>query len=72
MTGVSRTVNLVNEKIITAQRQSLLQLRDRESIGNDVLRQLQRELDLESMLLDSESVDEEDPSTWSPYGAHGI
>ena len=69
MAGVSDVVTHVNERIIGAQRDSLIKLRESETISDEVLRQLQRELDLESMLLDSKSVDDTDASVWSPYGA---
>ena len=71
MAGVSDTVTRLNERIIDAQRNSLIRLRASETISDDVLRQLQRELDLEAMLLESKSVDDEDAGVWSPYGADG-
>ena len=49
-------------------REALIKLRENETINDDVVRQLQRELDLESMLLDSSGVNENDPGMWSPYG----
>jgi CPA1 family monovalent cation:H+ antiporter len=67
--GISTAVTRVNEQVIRAQRNSLIKLRASETINDDVLRQLQRELDLESMLIESTSVDEEDAGVWSPYGA---
>ena len=39
--------------MIQAEREALLSLRDRDVIGDDVLRRLQRDLDLETMLLES-------------------
>lgn len=68
MAGVSETVTRVNERIIAAQRDSLLELRRSNTINSDVLRQLQRELDLEAMLLDSKSLNDRDAGAWSPYG----
>ena len=69
MAGVSDAVASVNERIIGAQRDSLLRLRASETIGDDVLRQLQRELDLEAMLMDSKAIDDQEAGVWSPYGA---
>jgi len=40
-------------RMIQAEREALLSLRDRDVIGDDVLRRLQRDLDLETMLLES-------------------
>jgi hypothetical protein len=40
--------------MIVAERQSLLDLRDRNELGDDVMRRIQRELDLEEMLLEGE------------------
>lgn len=54
---------------IEAQREALIKLRENETIGDDVVRQRQRDLDFESMLLDSSSVNENDAGMWSPYGA---
>lgn len=71
MAGMADVVTRVNQQIIGAQRDSLLKLRESETINDDVLRQLQRELDLESMLLESKNVDDDDPAIWSPYGADG-
>jgi CPA1 family monovalent cation:H+ antiporter len=68
---VSDVAERVNERIIAAQRKSLLKLRATDTINSDVLRQLQRELDLEAMLLQSKNADEKDAGTWSPYGADG-
>jgi hypothetical protein len=69
MAVVSDAVTSVNERIIGAQRDSLLKLRASETIGDDVLRQLQRELDLEAMLMDSKAIDDQEAGVWSPYGA---
>lgn len=69
MASVSDTVTHVNERIINAQRDSLLRLRESDTINDDILRQLQRELDLETMLLDSKNLDDKDARVWSPYGA---
>ena len=69
MASVSDTVTQVNERIINAQRDSLLRLRETDTINDDILRQLQRELDLETMLLDSKNLDDKDAGVWSPYGA---
>ncbi len=68
MDDVSDAAERVNERIIGAQRDSLIKLRTSEAISEGVLRQLQRELDLEAMLLESKHLDEE-AGAWSPYGA---
>lgn len=68
---VSDIAERVNERIITAQRESLLKLRATDTINSDVLWQLQRELDLEAMLLQSKNADEKYAGTWSPYGGDG-
>jgi len=39
--------------MISAERHSLLDLRDRDVIGDDVMRRIHRDLDLELVLLDS-------------------
>lgn len=70
MAGVSDTVDEVNQRVIRAQHDSLIRLRESETINDDVLRQLQRELDLESMLIESTNLDQEDAGVWSPYGAN--
>ena len=49
--------------MIAAEREALVQLRDRGVIGDDVLRRVQRDLDLETMLLESA----EDGAPASPY-----
>ena len=69
MVGVSDALTHVNERIITAQRDCLIGLRASETIGDDVLRQLQRELDLETMLLESRDLNDDEAGAWSPYGA---
>jgi CPA1 family monovalent cation:H+ antiporter len=43
----------VRSDMIRAEQQALLALRDRGEIGDDVMRNIQRELDLEQVLLDS-------------------
>jgi hypothetical protein len=71
MAGVSKTVTSMNERVIEVQREALIKLRENETIGDAVVRQRQRDLDLASMLLDSSSVNENDAGggMWSPYGA---
>jgi len=49
--------------MIEGEREALIDLRDQGVIGDDVLRRVQRELDLESMLLESG----EDGAPQSPY-----
>ena len=49
--------------MIVDEREALIRLRDRDVIGDDVLRRLQRALDLETMLLESG----EDGAPQSPY-----
>jgi CPA1 family monovalent cation:H+ antiporter len=43
----------IRSAMIRAEQQALLDLRDRGEIGDDVMRNVQRELDLEQVLLDS-------------------
>lgn len=43
----------VRAEMIDAERRALLDLRDRDVIGDDVMRRIQRDLDLELILLDS-------------------
>ena len=69
MNDVSDASERVNERIIGAQRDSLIKLRESETISDDILRQLQRELDLEAMLLESKHLDEQEAGAWSPYGS---
>ena len=69
MNDVSDASERVNERIIGAQRDSLIKLRESETISDDILRQLQRELDLEAMLLESKHLDEQGAGAWSPYGS---
>jgi hypothetical protein len=49
--------------MIDAERRAIIDLRDRGSIGDEVLRRVQRDLDLETMLLESG----EDDAPESPY-----
>jgi CPA1 family monovalent cation:H+ antiporter len=51
--------------MIESERHALIRLRDRGVIGDDVLRKLQRDLDLETMLLESAA----DGAPQSPYEA---
>ena len=44
----------VRSRMIATERQSLLDLRDKGELGDDVMRRIQRELDLEEMLLEGE------------------
>jgi CPA1 family monovalent cation:H+ antiporter len=71
MADVSSAVTDVTARIIEAQRDALLKLRANESVSDDVLRQLQRELDLEAMLVDSKQLDDDGTGAWSPYGVDG-
>jgi hypothetical protein len=43
----------VRAEMIGAERRALLDLRDRDVIGDDVMRRIQRDLDLELVLLDT-------------------
>jgi len=54
--------------MIAAEREAIVDLRDRGAIGDDVMRRIQRELDLETMLLESS----EDDAPESPYDAPGV
>ena len=67
MAGITQTVTGLNERVLTAQREALIELSEAEAINDDIVRQLQRELDLESLLLDSTSVNAGDSGLWSPY-----
>jgi hypothetical protein len=49
--------------MIEGEREALIRLRDQGVIGDDVLRRVQRDLDLETMLLESA----EDGAPQSPY-----
>jgi Na+/H+ antiporter len=51
--------------MIESERDALVRLRDQDVIGDDVLRRVQRDLDLETMLLESA----EDDAPQSPYEA---
>jgi hypothetical protein len=53
----------LSRAIIEAERRALIQLRDRGAIGDEVLRRVQRDLDLETMLLEAG----EDAAPASPY-----
>jgi hypothetical protein len=47
--------------MIDAERAAIIDLRDRDAISDDVMRRVQRELDLETMLLDSAEDDAPEP-----------
>ena len=49
--------------MIDAERRAIIELRDQDAIGDEVLRRVQRDLDLETMLLESG----EDDAPESPY-----
>jgi hypothetical protein len=49
--------------LIAVERRALIALRDRDRIGDDVLRRVQRDLDLETMLLEASA----DSAPDSPY-----
>jgi hypothetical protein len=49
--------------MIEGEREALVSLRDQGVIGDDVLRRVQRDLDLETMLLESAA----DGAPQSPY-----
>jgi hypothetical protein len=49
--------------MIDAERRAIIDLRDQHAIGDEVLRRVQRDLDLETMLLESG----EDDAPESPY-----
>jgi CPA1 family monovalent cation:H+ antiporter len=51
----------IRNDMIRAEHRSILELRDRGIIGDDVMRRIQRDLDFESMMLDTR-----DPVTESP------
>jgi monovalent cation/hydrogen antiporter len=47
--------------MMDAERAAIIDLRDRDTIGDDVMRRVQRELDLETMMLDSAEDDASEP-----------
>jgi hypothetical protein len=49
--------------MLDAERRAVVELRDRGVIGDDVLRRIQRDLDLETMLLEAAA----DDAPESPY-----
>ena len=59
----ARVHRQLSRSIIDAERQALIDLRDSGAIGDEVLRRVQRDLDLETMLL--EAAEDDAPS--SPY-----
>jgi hypothetical protein len=52
----------IRSQAIDAERRALVQLRDDATIGDDVMRDIQRDLDLETMLLDAREPVDEPPS----------
>lgn len=56
-------IRRLKQGVLDAERAALLELRDRGEIGDDVMRRVQRDLDLETMIL--EAADEDAPE--SPY-----
>ena len=50
--------------MLDAQRGALLALRDKDVIGDDVMRRVERDLDLEAMLLGSRDPVGEPSSEW--------
>jgi monovalent cation/hydrogen antiporter len=61
--GVATSYRALRSAMIDAERQALIRLRDQGVIGDDVLRRVQRDLDLETVLLESA----EDDAPESPY-----
>jgi CPA1 family monovalent cation:H+ antiporter len=51
----------IRNDMIRAEHRSIIELRDRGTIGDDVMRRIQRDLDFESMMLDTQ-----DPVTEAP------
>jgi CPA1 family monovalent cation:H+ antiporter len=61
--GVATSYRALRTAMIDAERDALIRLRDDGVIGDDVLRRVQRDLDLETVLLESA----EDDAPESPY-----
>ena len=60
---IATAYRVLRAAMIAGERQALISLRAQGVIGDDVLRRIQRELDLETMLLESG----EDGAPQSPY-----
>jgi CPA1 family monovalent cation:H+ antiporter len=60
----------IRSGMIRAERQALLDLRDRDVIGDDVMRRVLRDLDLETILLDSREPVVE-PTSEAPWNSQG-
>jgi len=56
----------IRSAMIAAERETLLDLRDRDVIGDDVMRRVLRDLDLETVLLESREPVVE-PSSEAPW-----
>lgn len=61
--GIATSYRALRMAMIESERQALVRLRDEGVIGDDVLRRVQRDLDLETVLLESA----EDDAPESPY-----
>ena len=51
--GRAKEYRRIRAAMISAEQESILDLRDRDVIGDDIMRRIQRDLDLELILLDS-------------------
>ena len=59
-------------RLLEAERNALMRLRDRETTSDEVLRRQQRELDLEEMLLASTNADQDETAPGSPFEIEGL
>lgn len=62
----------VHEELLGAERDSLTELRKNERVSDYVLRRLQRELDLEIMLLDSSQAEGDELNSASPFEVNDV
>ncbi|MDQ6829339.1 MAG: Na+/H+ antiporter [Gemmatimonadota bacterium] len=65
--ALSDSFRLTRRQMLDAEREAVIALRDSGEIGDDVLRRVQRDLDFETMLLDSADLD----ADGSPYDVAG-
>lgn len=59
----AREYSRIRQAMIDAEQNTILDLRDRGVIADDVMRRIQRDLDLESMLLETSEPVEARPDT---------
>jgi CPA1 family monovalent cation:H+ antiporter len=61
----------VSAGLLQAEHDALDRLRENERVSDDILRQMQREIDLEALVLESRDPTDE-PGGWSPYEGPGL